>query len=150
MSMRIFRISNVFAWSVAILLGSMLFWVSQSVQRAEDEVRRLNHLVNLEIEAIRVLEAEWDYLNSPLRLEKLADTHLPVQSTQTDQVVGDVADIMTPDVPVIPRVKPVHVSLSAPPAEPSPQPIVQKNIIQNSDRNEFNALLENLNDGEGM
>ncbi|MEM6781043.1 MAG: hypothetical protein AAF569_04185 [Pseudomonadota bacterium] len=151
MSLRIFRISNIFSWSVAILFGSLLFWVSQSVQRAEEELRYLNHKVNLELEAIRVLEAEWDYLNSPMRLEKLATEHIPAQPVTADQVMEDISAIPQPPVaPLIPPVKPIPVSLSAPAEDVAETSEPQDNIIQNSDRNKFNALLENLNDEGGF
>ncbi len=158
MSLRIFRISNVFSWSVAILLGSALFWVSQSVQRQEESLRRLSRQVNLELEAIRVLEAEWDYLNSPVRLETLADTYLPVENPESLQVTEDISDIPEAAAPVVPSVKPIPVSLSATPpsdgelapASTPPEETPSENVIQNSDRQKFNALLEGLDEGGGF
>lgn len=158
MSLRIFRISNVFSWSVAVLLGSMLFWVSQSVQRQEEALRHLNRQVNLELEAIRVLEAEWEYLNSPMRLEALANTYLPVENPEPLQVTEDISDIPEAVAPVVPSVKPIPVSLSATPpsseelapASDAPEETPAENVIQNSDRQKFNALLEGLDEGEGF
>ena len=49
MKLRLFRLSNIFAWSLAILLASILFYVSQSVQRAED---RLASILNAQIREV--------------------------------------------------------------------------------------------------
>lgn len=157
MSLRIFRISNVFSWSVAVLLGSALFWVSQSVQRAEDDLHRMKRMVNMELEAIRVLEAEWDYLNSPIRLEELADTYLSFENTPALNVTEDISDIPESVVPVVPSIKPIPVSLSsAPKSEPVapksdfPDASSQENVIQNADRQKFNSLLEGLSTEGGF
>ena len=154
MSIRLFRISNIFSWSVAIFLGSLLFWVSQSVQRAEDDLSRYGKMVNLELEAIRVLEAEWDYLGSPLRLEGLASGYLPVDDVSPSSVARQVSDIPDFEVPVIPSIKPVPVSAvsekSRKGAESKSAPSKEKNIIQNIDRHNFNSLLEDLSDGGAL
>ncbi len=152
MKNRVFRLSNIFSWSLAFLLGAVLFHVSQSVQRAENQLRDLNHKVNLELEAIRVLEAEWAYLNAPTLLEDLAQSHLKVEELSADQVMDEVADIPSVELPVILKVKPVYVSSkvsasakkeksrSVTPAKSLPV----KNVIQNADRQNFNSLLDSL------
>ena len=156
MSVRIFRISNVFAWSLAVLFGSMLFYVSQSVQRAENQLRKLNHQVNLELEAIRVLEAEWDYLNSPTRLEQLAQDHLQVDDIDMQAVLTDVTAIPKHEVPVVPSSKPVfvssEVSAAKAPASKAPQPQRKppSKTIRQSDRAGFSNLLNKLNDKEPL
>lgn len=158
--MRIFRISNIFAWSVAILLGSILFYISQSVQRAENELTRLSRLQGMELEAIRVLEAEWDYLNSPMRLEALAKDYMEQTEGVPPHVTSSVQNVPEPLVPVMPRIKPARFST---PSEGSLQPAVvkvpekpsarsasnssRKKQIQNHDRDQFRSLLEGLNDG---
>lgn len=59
-------------FGLAVLSGSLLLQVSQDVQEAEDNLRDLKRSVRSEQEAIRYLEAEWAYLNTPVRLERLA------------------------------------------------------------------------------
>lgn len=156
MSLRIFRISNIFSWSVAIFCGCLLFWVSQSVQTKEEEIRKLSHRNGLELEAIRVLEAEWDYLNSPVRLEELAKNHLRLDRMTPEKVMQDIASIPDPqengEAAIAPAVLPIPVS-TAPKAIPEAKPQLQPqqaarpaaaNIIQNADRNSFSALLQDL------
>lgn len=159
MSLRIFRISNVFAWSLAVFFGSVLFYVSQSVQRSDEQLRYIHHQVNLELEAIRVLEAEWDYLNSPMRLENLAQAYLSVELPDAQKISNDVSVVPEAQVPLVPGRKPIQVSLSSKPVSvPAPAPTAEEpkksaektNVIQNADRNKFNALLEDLNGGEGF
>jgi len=49
----------------------LLFQTSQSVQNAEAELARLERINAYTADSIQVLSAEWDYLNNPLRLERL-------------------------------------------------------------------------------
>jgi len=70
------KLSTVFVLFLAILSGSALFWVSQKVQQLEREQRTMHQKVASEEEGIRVLTAEWDYLNRPDRLEALAARYL--------------------------------------------------------------------------
>lgn len=58
--------------AMAVLTGALLLHTSQQVQHAEDELRALNRAVQAEQETIDYLKAEWAYLNTPSRLEYLA------------------------------------------------------------------------------
>lgn len=149
MKNRIFRLSNIFSWSLAFLLGAILFHVSQSVQTAENDLKKLNHQVNLELEAIRVLEAEWAYLNSPMRLEDLAQTYLKIEDLSADQVVEEVADLPAVELPVIPKAKPVYVAHTPSQALKEKPKVAEEeksstDLIQNADRQGFNTLLNSL------
>ncbi len=77
--MRIFRISNMLSLVVATCFGVLLFWTSQAVQVKEEELSRLKEGAGQEKEAMRVLGAEWAYLNRPQRLEKLAKEQLGME-----------------------------------------------------------------------
>ena len=74
--------------------------------------------------AIHVLEAEWSYLNDPLRLADLTRRHTGLVATTPGQI-GDFASLplriedlpLTPEVPAEPQ--PPLVS-SAPQAQPAP------------------------------
>jgi hypothetical protein len=76
-----------------------------------------------------VLEAEWSYLNDPLRLADLTRRHTGLVPTTPGQI-GDFASLplriedlpLTPETPAEPQ--PPLVS-SAPQAQPAPAPVVQ-------------------------
>ncbi|MBI1210644.1 MAG: hypothetical protein GC190_04220 [Alphaproteobacteria bacterium] len=53
----------------------------------ERELQRLNTEIAKEGEAIRVLKAEWSYLNQPERLQALARKHLALAPTSPKQIV---------------------------------------------------------------
>ncbi len=78
---------------VASFLGAALLHTSQSVQHAEDELHALQVQVQNEREAIRVLQAEWGYLNRPDRLEGLATQYLDLRPPSADQMFGNAASL---------------------------------------------------------
>ena len=53
----------------------------------ERELQRLNAEIAKEGETIRVLKAEWSYLNQPERLQELARKHLALAPTNPNQIV---------------------------------------------------------------
>lgn len=70
------RIKNMPALCVGlgvVVTGVMLFAVSQKVQQTEREITAQKQQLSLEKESLRVLQAEWAYLNRPDRLENLSD-----------------------------------------------------------------------------
>ena len=69
------RLSGLFFLVLAVALGAVLFWTSQSVQRLDVSLYQANQNVNDEKENIRLLSAEWEYLNRPERLEMLAEKY---------------------------------------------------------------------------
>lgn len=74
--MRNIWVRHFLVFIAAVISGAVLMRTSHDVQRAEREVRRLQHSIVQEREAIRVLQAEWAYLNRPERLELLASQYL--------------------------------------------------------------------------
>lgn len=56
---------------------STLMHISQSVNRSEKQLARLDLSVAGEQESVKVLEAEWSLLNSPERIEALAKISRP-------------------------------------------------------------------------
>lgn len=62
---------------LAFAAGWALFHTSQKVQDSRHQLARLESSIAQEKESLRVLAAEWSYLNQPRRLEKLAAQHLP-------------------------------------------------------------------------
>lgn len=72
------------------LLALICFELYNGVSRVKAQERELAALkaqVVSEQEAIRVLKAEWSYLNQPERLQTLAREHLPLAPTGASQIV---------------------------------------------------------------
>ena len=58
------------------VLAFGLYKLKYEVQQLEDRYADVNRAIIAEQEAIRVLRAEWSYLNSPTRLSALVERHL--------------------------------------------------------------------------
>jgi len=61
---------------LAAALTFALYSLKYEVQRLEARDESLTQAIAAEHEAVRVLKAEWSYLNNPKRLEELAFRHL--------------------------------------------------------------------------
>jgi len=118
------RISAIVWVVVLALLGIGLFQVKYNVQSKERELREVRRQIETNYNAIHVLDAEWSYLNDPLRLADLTRRHTGLVPTTPGQI-GDFASLplriedlpLTPEVPAEPQ--PPLVS-SAPQAQPAP------------------------------
>lgn len=71
--------ATVFWLALAVLCGTLLFHTSQQVTDGRTALRAMEREVLREEESLRVLQAEWSYLNQPERLEKLAREYLDLQ-----------------------------------------------------------------------
>lgn len=91
------------------LLALICFELYNGVSRVKSQERELASLkaaIVSEQEAIRVLKAEWSYLNQPERLQTLAREHLPLTQTGASQIVvmaslplkGEAAPVGAPPV----------------------------------------------------
>lgn len=125
--MKLFRISTLMAFACAAVSGALLFSTAQKVQQADQEMRRMQGLVAQEEQTIRVLRAEWDYLNRPDRLETLVRTNLDLEQARPESVRNDTSELPAPFIPITPARKPAYVSpalktLPAALAQPSPAP----------------------------
>jgi hypothetical protein len=136
-------------WLVlAVICGGMLFQTSQRVTDGRAQLAGIEAAVRKEDEHLRVLQAEWSYLNQPDRLEKLSKQYLhlaPLKGKQFAkladleqrpvEVVAEVdpaaplpepeagaAPVMTAEEPaaVAPVVNPAPVAASAPQLKPAP------------------------------
>lgn len=106
----VLKLSSFTALLLALLAGGALFWISQQVQQTEREQRRLLQIVTQEEEAIRVLNAEWDYLNRPDRLEAMAKTYLRMTPSQPDDLLREASAIPEPRaIPLPPKGRPAFV-----------------------------------------
>ena len=118
------RISAIVWVVVLALLGIGLFQVKYNVQSKERDLREVRRQIEANYNAIHVLDAEWSYLNDPLRLADLTRRHTGLVPTTPGQI-GDFASLplriedlpLTPEMPAEPQ--PPLVS-SAPQAQPAP------------------------------
>ncbi len=147
--MKLFRISNILLLCVAACFGALLFRTSQSVQGAEDRLAELRQGIRQEKETIRVLGAEWDYLNRPQRLEELADKYLKVEAPQAAHFVENAGSIPEPAISEVPTgasailTQPVAMQTAPAPAKPVPS-----EYIKASEKQSFETLIKNLEAGE--
>lgn len=138
--MKLFRISNILLLCVAVGLGALLFRTSQSVQGAEDRLAELNRDIRQEQESIRVLDAEWDYLNRPQRLEELANKYLKVAPPQSGQFIENAGAV--PEPVEIPTAPPAYAQPVAVQAKPAPSKAVPSEYIKASERQSFESLIK--------
>ncbi len=150
--MRIFRISNLLSLVVATVFGVLLFWTSQAVQQKEEQLGELKQNLSQETETVRVLGVEWDYLNRPQRLEKMAVEHLDMELPSASEVVKKVDDIPEPSPLVIPYNPELAQEVSA---QAAPKPPQQKSIPlkaetispSKADKQSFDKLIQSLDGG---
>lgn len=131
MSRRRARLSILLAIVLAVVAGTALFRVSQQVQTAEEEQQKLAAAVASEKEAIRVLNAEWDYLNRPDRLEELSQEYLRMQQPQIKQMESSPAQLpetRAPEMKAQPAVLEVPALAPRPPAKPQRQQPPQRDF----------------------
>lgn len=87
------RVSWFLLFLVGIALMVTLYFVKTHAQSAKDDVWQLTKAIASEQAAIRVLRAELAYLESPVRLSELNETHLrltpilPEQELSADAIV---------------------------------------------------------------
>jgi hypothetical protein len=127
------RLGTVF-WVVLVLVtGFTTFKVKYAVQDIEEELNRVRRQTIAEQQEIRVLTAEWTYLNQPERLTELNRRFLGLASITARQLQRSIEEIPLrapappPDVPVEatpdPAAPPAPASgLAITPAALSPAP----------------------------
>lgn len=82
-----FVFSRYFVLCAALVVTSaVLFRTSQSVQKYEREIDGLQAQIAKERERTELLEAEWSYLNTPYRIERLSKQYLNLSPSGTQDV----------------------------------------------------------------
>jgi hypothetical protein len=157
--MKFLRISTFFALTLSAASGFMLFSTAQKVQQAESNLGRVRTQVAQEEQTIRVLRAEWDYLNRPDRLEALVKSKLELIPATPESVRADTSELPAPYTPIVPVRKPAYsspvakaipASLETQPTESSPQALPKPAAPQSPDQTpevpqkDFNQMLNEL------
>ena len=86
------RLVNVFAIAVTVMFAFGLYTMKYKTSLAEDQARTLSSKIEEQEDALRILRAEWAYLNRAERLEYLAGQYLNVAPVMPTQIV-DVSDV---------------------------------------------------------
>lgn len=76
-------------WGILVLLVSTaMFLMKMQVQTLEDTLAKINRATRQDREAIRVLEAEWTYLNTPVRLSEQSRRLLSMEPLGAETIVA--------------------------------------------------------------
>ncbi len=78
--------------------GYAMFQVKYEVAKLDEQLAQVNRATAAEVEATRVLEAEWSYLDRAARLEPLAKRYLNLGRIGTHQI-GRVEDLPSRKLP---------------------------------------------------
>lgn len=76
--------------------SAFLFKTSYEVQSLQGELRGLNRSILREQDSIRVMHAEWAFLNQPSRLQALTDQFTKLRPIAPTQMVASAADLPMP------------------------------------------------------
>jgi len=81
------KLLHVIAIGALVSSAVYAYTIKYETTLEAEQVQKLRAKAQRERDAIAVLKAEWQYLNRPDRLQKLADRHLDLQQLQITQVV---------------------------------------------------------------
>ena len=76
------------SFCVLLVMGVLVFVTAQHMHQAQTNLQTLNRQIAQERDNLRVLQAEWTYLNNPDRLEKLATTLFGLEPLDGKQYVA--------------------------------------------------------------
>lgn len=74
------------AFVVTVMLTYGLYTMKHEVQRLESKLQSLHRQLASEREAVRILRAEWSFLNNPERIGKLTARHLDLTPVSVHRI----------------------------------------------------------------
>jgi len=74
---------------ISLIIGVALFKIKYEVIAVAGALDKVQNEILRTEESIHLLQAEWAYLNEPSRLQKLANEHLHMTATKTNQIIRD-------------------------------------------------------------
>ncbi len=86
------------ALSLVFVSGVILMDISHRVQIVESDIKNYDRSIAREQEAIRVLKAEWAYLNDPARLERLVSGAIGLTAPRAENIVSDIDVVVNDEV----------------------------------------------------
>jgi hypothetical protein len=92
------RFAPLFWLFLIFLAGGTLMKISYEVDAKRRELAHLKTQIVADSEGIRVLKAEWAYLNQPQRLEKLTAKYLALHPMQISQVQAKLPEAQPPQL----------------------------------------------------
>lgn len=152
------RFYSLISLAVAALLGTALFLTSEQVQHTEKELSAVLENVSIEKDALRVLNAEWAYLNRPDRLEELSATYLKLTPATAHQLASTVDVLPNVFTPIRPGVKPdaipaefIQANTIPAPASTSPRVVQTPPSVQKKNKMppRFDQLVKKLTTESG-
>ncbi len=102
--------------SLVVVSGSLLMDVSHQVQVVEGDIKAQKRSIVREEEAVRVLKAEWAYLNDPARLERLVSGSVGLYAPNASDIISEVGVIPDTDKNVdifVPAQSPLYREISS-------------------------------------
>ncbi len=89
------RTMNFILVAVVIALSVGLYHIKYRAEAADKRARQIEREIAGEQEGIRVLRAEWSYLNQPERLQQLAQRYTALETLKPAQI-GSFDDVPMP------------------------------------------------------
>jgi len=81
------RITTLLWVALLVVAGGTVMHVSYQVRRVQQHLAELARSTHEQQDAIRILDAEWDTLNDPHRIDDLSKRYLALQPTPIQRVV---------------------------------------------------------------
>ena len=124
------RLGALFWLALVVAAGFVTFKVKYAVQDLEDELNRVKKQTVAEQQEIRVLSAEWTYLNQPERLAELNRRFLQLGPIGPKQLQQKIEDIPLRPLPVPPPAPPDMLIAKADPPAPPAAPSAPADPVQ--------------------
>ena len=129
------KLGALFWVTLVAMAGFGTFKVKYAVQDCEDQLNRLRKQTTAEQQEIRVLTAEWTFLNQPERLVNLNPRILRLAPIATKQLQGRIEDIPLRAVPAEPdALIAASPEPAVPPTPPTGLPVATAALRSNPDK----------------